>query len=91
MAELNVLISTPDGDSRGGSSEHSLSTFDSPAEASHVRFGRVDRLLAAQPAVQAIREDVRAVLSSTYAVAANIVPSNEQGSIWHRVGNLEAN
>ena len=58
--DLNVQICS-DGSANGNSGTSEQSDFDSPSGVSRVAFGRIDRLLQAQPAVQAIREDMSAL------------------------------
>ena len=83
MSLLNVGIAT---DSEHGTESSELSTLTSPGQPSPLRFGRIDRLLAQQPAVQAIRDDARAVVQGAYAAAAAVPPMCALG---HRDGDLQ--
>ena len=90
MSLLNVGIAT---DSEHGTDSSEMSTLNSPGQPSPLRFGRLDRLLAQQPAVQAVREDARAVVQGAYAAAAAVTPmfalGRRDGDLHERVTQLE--
>ena len=55
--------------SRTSSSPESVAQYGSPH-----RWGRLHEVIAAQPAVQVVSEDVRAILAGTYRAVATLVP-----------------